>query len=75
MIIHKFEFNTYAEAEAFKDGVEFVNDSNISKIELEVPVSGWSTPDLWVVLVYDMSSESLVGDHNHLQVRVSGFAH
>tara|TARA_Y100000034_G_C6674501_1_gene296288 strand:+ start:64 stop:240 length:177 start_codon:yes stop_codon:yes gene_type:complete len=49
MIIHQFTFNTEAEARAFIQGVEFVNDSSIgSPILHPDPDSG-----KWFVEVYD----------------------
>lgn len=45
-------FNTLIEAEAFKEGIEFVNDSTIEVIEIK------KCNKKFVVLIYDESAES-----------------
>ena len=73
MIVHKFEFNTFAEAEAFKEGVEFVNDSDIEKIGLVAPAMPSTTP--WIVNIYDLNSAPFYEDEDDVWELVSDFEH
>ena len=62
MIIHEFTFNTEAEARAFVQGVDFVNDSTIGGPIL-YPDFGSSK---WIVELRDYDADNDDGDESDI---------